>query len=333
MESGSTNVKSGDGVDNLQSSPEMLSNRSGGVRDFLAGNFCILLATIFFGVNIPVVKELIPKWMTAMDVTVFRLMGGCVLMWIASIFVRTQKIVRNDMWRMVVAGVLGLFAFIFLFNLSLHYGDPIDISIIMTLPPVFVILIGVVFLHRRTTWLEIVGVIVSFAGAAAVIATQDGSTHEGSNRILGDLLAVASTLCYGFYLVMMEGPSHTYKPVNVLRWVFLYASIPAIALLPAFPHAAIFHTAGAVEPWLLIGFVVLCPTFLAYFLIQPATKLIGSELVSLYQYFLPVVATIATVAMGLSKLHWIQVVAMVIIILGMIVTNVAKRHQAMIAPH
>lgn len=297
--------------------------------NFVKGNLCILTATIFFGVNIPVAKILIPHWMTSMDLTVFRLMGGCLLMWIASIFLKTTKLQRED-WRYVIlGGALGIFLFIFLFNMSLHYGNPIDVAIIMTLPPVFVILIGVIFRHNRTSWLEISGVGVAFAGAFLVIATgHDGDVHGGgSNRLLGDLLALASALCYAFYLVIIEKPSKTYRPVSLLRWVFLFASVPALALLPAFPHAEIFHHIHDYEPWALIAFVMLCPTFLAYFLLSPATKLIGSELVSIYQYLVPVVATITAVVIGMTTLHWVQVVSMVVIIVGMILVNIAKKRM------
>ena len=139
------------------------------IGQVLRGNIFILLATIFFGVNIPVVKFLIPEWMSSFDVTVFRLGGGCVLFWIASAFVHPDKIARADFPRILLGGGLGLFAFIFLFNLSLRYANPIDVSIIMTLPPVFVILINVVFRHARPSWGEIAGVLLAFAGAAAVI--------------------------------------------------------------------------------------------------------------------------------------------------------------------
>ncbi len=292
----------------------------------LKGNLFILIATIFFGVNIPVVKLLLPEWMTAMDLTVFRLMGGCLLMWIASMCVPTQRIRRCDWLSIVSGGALGIFSFIFLFNIALHYGDPIDVSIIMTLPPVFVILIGILFQHKHTSWLEIGGVAVAFAGAFLVIVTQHAAAHA-TDKLLGDLFALASTLCYAFYLVVIEKPSHTYRPLSLLRWVFLFASIPALLLLPKFPGAPIFHHA-AFEPWALVGFIVLCPTFLAYLLLSPATKLIGSELVSLYQYLVPVVAIIASMLMHLAVLHWVQVVAIVIIVGGMVMTNVAKRREA-----
>ncbi|MDE5694268.1 MAG: EamA family transporter [Duncaniella sp.] len=298
------------------------SRSSGG---FLIGNACILLATIFWGVNVSVTKALIPDWMTANGIAAVRLIGGALLLWLASLFVRCDRIKRGDWSRLVLGGVVGLFLFIFLFVTSLRYGNPIDISIIMTLPPVFVILIGVIFQHRRPSLLEYVGVAVSFAGAVTVILAGQGGKN-GSDNLLGDILAVTSTLCYAFYLVILERPSATYRPVTMLRWVFLFAAIPALLLLPGMQHMPILHTTEAI-PWIEIGFILLCPTFIAYFLVQPAIKDIGSELVSLYQYLLPAFATISAVLMGLDRLKWIQVLAMAIIIAGMILTNIGKRRK------
>ncbi len=302
-----------------------MSKPSRSAGGFLIGNACILLATIFWGVNVSVTKALIPDWMTADGIAAVRLIGGAVLLWIASLFVRCDRIARGDWSKLVLGGVVGLFLFIFLFVTSLRYGNPIDISIIMTLPPVFVILIGVIFQHRRPSILEYAGVAVSFAGAVIVILAGQGGKN-GSNNMLGDLLAMASTLCYAFYLVILEKPSATYRPVTMLRWVFLFAAIPALLLVPGMQDMPIVHTTQAI-PWVEIGFILLCPTFIAYFLVQPAIKDIGSELVSLYQYLLPAFATISAVLMGLDKLKWIQVVAMAIIIAGMILTNIGKRRR------
>lgn len=291
----------------------------------LVGNLLILIASIFWGVNISATKALIPDWMTANGITAVRLIGGCALFWIVSIFMRNDKIARHDWVRLVLGGALGLFMFIYLFVTSLRFGNAIDISIIMTLPPMFVILIGVLFRHKRPSWLEYLGVVVSFAGAAVVILA-GGAGKSGSDNLLGDLLAVASTICYALYLVILERPTKTYRPVSMLRWVFLFAAIPAILLVPGMEHEQILHASKA-TPWIEIGFILICPTFLAYFLVQPAVKRIGSELVSLYQYLLPVFATISAVIMGIDHLKWIQVLAMAIIIIGMVLTNVGQRHR------
>lgn len=292
---------------------------------FLVGNGCMLLATLFWGLNVSVTKALIPEWMTSNGITVVRLIGGCILFWVVSLFFKTEKIARKDWLSIFVGGFIGLFGFIYLFVMSLRYGNPIDISIIMTIPPMFVILIGVIFKHQRPSAIEYVGVLVSFVGAAIVILANKGG-ENGSDNILGDILAILSTICYAIYLVIMEKPSHTYKPLSLLRWVFLFAAIPAILLVPGMQDEPIAHTSQTM-PWVEIGFILLCPTFIAYFLVQPAIKSIGSELVSLYQYLLPVFATISAVIMGLDHLKVIQVIAMAVIIVGMVLTNVGKKKR------
>jgi len=77
----------------------------------------------------------------------------------------------------------------------------------------------------------------------------------------------------------------------------------------------------------MIAFVVVCPTFLAYLMVNPAIKLIGSVLVSIYQYLVPVIATIASVLMGLATLRLPQILAMAAIIAGMLLTNLAKHRR------
>lgn len=295
-------------------------------RDMLLGNGCILLATIFFGVNIPVVKELVPDWMSADALTLIRLFGGCVLMWLASMFIKCEKIDRGDWLKLVFAGAVGLFSFMFLFNMSLAYANPIDVSIIMTLPPMFVLLYGIIFKGGRPSWMEYVGIVAAFAGSTLVIVVEQG--HAGSHNLTGMLLALASTACYAFYLVVMQGPSKKYSPVSTLRFTFLFAAIPALLFMPQLLHAHLLNDVHVpATPWLGVGFILLCPTFLSYFLIAPADKLIGSELVSIYQYLVPVVAAVATVIMGLGSIHPVQILAMVIIIAGMVLTNLGKRRR------
>ena len=301
-------------------------------KGFLIGNLCILIAVIFWGVNVSVTKALIPDWMTAYGIIIVRLVGGAILMWLTSIFIKCAKIQKDDWIKLILGGAIGLFLFIFLFILSLKYGNPIDISIIMTLPPIFVILIGVLFLKQKPYWLEYVGVVISFIGAAIVIL--GGGHHEAAgphhytakDNIIGDILAIVSTICYAFYLVILEGPTKTYKPITMLRWVFLFSAIPALVLIPFSTHQPILHTSKAV-PWIEIAFILFCVTFIAYFLVEPAIKYIGSELVAIYQYLLPVFATISAVLMGLAKLHWLQVIAMAIIVVGMVCTNIGKKKR------
>lgn len=85
------------------------------VGKFIAGNACILVATIFWGVNVSFTKALIPQWMTSESISAVRLVGGCLLFWLASLFVRNARIDRADWKLILLGGVIGLFGFIYLF--------------------------------------------------------------------------------------------------------------------------------------------------------------------------------------------------------------------------
>lgn len=295
-------------------------------ESFLLGNGCMLLATLFWGMNIPFTKALIPDWMTADSISAVRLIGPAILFWSVSLFCRCDPIKRSDWLKVGLGGAVGLFAFIYFFILSLRYGNAIDISIIMTLPPMFVILMGVFFEHQRPALMEYAGIALSLLGAVIVILLGNDGAHAGSNCLLGDILAVLSAICFALYLVILEKPSKEYAPVSLLRWVYLCAAIPGLSLTPGMLDLPILH-ADSVVPWLEIAFILFCPSFFAYFLVSPALKRIGSELSSLYQYLIPIIATITAIIMGVDKLALAQVIAMAVIIAGMVLTNLGKKKR------
>lgn len=292
----------------------------------LIGNACIMTATIFWGVNYAFTKALIPQWMSADAVSATRLLGGAALFWLASLFIHCEKLDRQSMIRAAISGGIGLFGCIYLFVLALKYGSAIDISIIMTLQPVFVILIEVIFLRRRPVLLESAGMLLSLGGAVMIVLAGGKGSHTAQNPLLGDALGIAAGICFASYLVILAKPTAKFRAVSLLRWVFLYAGVPALFLAPSLLDMPLLHSRQAM-PWLEIGFILFCPTFLAYLLNQPAMHDIGPVLVSLYQYLVPVVAAISAILLGVDSLRWHQVIAMAIIIAGMIMTNIGKKHE------
>ncbi|WP_165076961.1 MULTISPECIES: DMT family transporter [unclassified Desulfovibrio] len=296
------------------------------LEKILYGNACILAATIFWGVNYPFTKALIPDFMSSEGVAAFRVLGACLLFWLSSLFIKNDKIEKRDFIKIIIGGAFGLFGCIYLFVIALNYGSAIDIAIIMTLQPAFVMLIEVIFLHRRPDLPEYAGLAISFVGAALVILTDHTATVHANNLLLGDFFAVCAGVCFAIYLVILQKPTQKYKPISLLRWVFLFAALPGLFLVPALPEMAIWKS-DMVVPWLEIAFIVLCPTFFAYLLVQPASKAIGSVLVALYQYLTPVVAALAAIWMGVDHLRWAQAVAMLVIIVGMLLTNWGKSRK------
>lgn len=291
----------------------------------LIGNACIMLATIFWGVNYAFTKALIPDFVSAQALAGCRILGGCILFWFTSFFLSCEKLDRSSMIRSIWSGIC-LFFCLYLFVIALKYGSAIDISIIMTLQPVYVILIEVIFLHRRPSLLEYSGMGISLVGAILIVLVGSSNPQVASQPILGDVLAICAGISFAAYLVILAKPTERYKPVSLLRWVFLYASIPALFLIPQIMGMPLISSPEWVA-WLELLFIVVCPTYLAYLLNQPAMHDIGPVLAALYQYLVPVVAAISAVLLGVDSLRWSQAFAMAIIIAGMIMTNKGKERE------
>ena len=155
---------------------------------------------------------------------------------------------------------------------------------------------------------------IALIGALIIILSQ-GHSHSASKGLKGDIFAIISALSYSIYLLAIKRPAEKYKSVTVLRWVFLFSCFPAIFFSTHLFKAMIFHDIEF-KPIAFASFVVLFPTYLSYLLVPIAIRKIGHELVAMYQYLVPLIASIAAILMKLAVLHWIQPIAAGVIIYG-----------------
>lgn len=303
-------------------------------KDRLNGNIAISVATVFFGLNVPVLKELMPEWISFLDATTYRIVGAAILFWIASLFTKKEKIEHGDYLLILFSGILGLYAFMYTFNLSLEMGSPVDISIIMTIPPILVILFSAILFKTLITKNKIIGIGLSIAGTLLIIFSQGGGDEGTRANMMGNVWCAVSGTIFAAYLISIQKLSLKYSPVTLLKWLFTSASIAAI---PIGAHTAfkshIFTavttaattTAGSnvshTMPILMLLFVIIFPTFLAYMLTPYAIRRIGTELVAMYQYLIPMVASVVSIIMGQAHIRWDQPVAMVIILFGVYLTS------------
>lgn len=284
----------------------------------------MVIVTIIFGVELTAQKWLIPSAMTAIDMAVWRIVGGAVLFWLAAMMLKPQKIQKGD-WKSIIWGGIFQFGFMWGYAVAVQYGSIIDVALVMTLQPTLIIVANAIFNHYRVSGREIFGMLLSLAGAVFVIVSGGGHhTAHASNPLLGDLMAFVTSVCYSGYICITQGVSSKYKPTTLDRWLFLVAGVLCIPFLFGMPHAPIFHQVD----WKWIGslaFVVVLASFACYFMIPPSIRDIGGDLVGIYSYLVPVVAAVVAVITKTDTMRWDQPVAFVVIIVGVVVITRAKR--------
>lgn len=290
-------------------------------RHPVLGNLLCLVAAACWGLNVPANKVDIPAWISPGSMAVVRIAGACVVVWLLSLFVRRTPFERRDRLTLLWGGI-AMFGFIYVFSLAFTTASPIDVSIILTFQPLMVVLLNAAFKHHRIGPLAIAGMGVAFGGALLIILLGARGEH-GTGRLIGDLWALGSAVCYSSYLVIIEDISVKYRPVHIMKWIVsvaLVIAVPFIFISQPW-QAPVFNRLD----WLAIGalaFIVLISTCFGYLTEPWAIKMVGSNIVAMYQYLVPVVAAVAAIILGVGVFEWYQPVAFVIITTGVIMVNI-----------
>ena len=158
-----------------------------------------------------------------------------------------------------------------------------------------------------------------------ILVSRHGTGHTSS--VKGDVLCLVSAVSYATYLTAFRNVIVKYSPVTTMKWMFLFAAVVAAAVYYR-PLAAVDYAALAPRTWAGIGYVVVCSTFLSYFMVPIGQRYLRPTVVSMYNYVQPVVAVLFSVAIGLDSFGFTKAAAALCVFAGVwLVTKSKSRAQ------
>ncbi|MDR1356185.1 MAG: DMT family transporter [Tannerellaceae bacterium] len=265
----------------------------------MRGHVFILTANILFAVNIPVSKSLIPSHITPEGLTLLRIVFGCLMFWIASLFVPREKVAPKDLVLLFLCAVCGIAFNQSLFMEGLNLTSPVDASIIATAGPVYVMLLAALILKEPITGQKAFGVLLGVVGAVTLIlSSSQAGSHEGG--LAGNLRIVCSNLLYSVYIVLSRPLSRRYSAVTIMKWMFLFS----VAMLIPFTYRSILEAPAFHRETLdwsemgAIAYVLLLGTFIPYLIIPMSLRRLRPTTVSMYNYIQPIIASIIAIVLG-----------------------------------
>ncbi len=291
------------------------------------GHVALLAANIIWGLNAPIGKEALAA-VSATAVTAYRMLGACLAFWILSLFLPHEHVTRRDKVMLLFAALFGIVFNQGMFIYGLSLTSPVDASIITSMPPIITMILSAIFLREPITWKKVIGTVLGVSGALILIFG-NSSSHGGVSlgNALGDLLCLLAQVSFCIYLTLFKGLISRYSPVTVSKWLFLYASI---CFLPVSYHEilAVDYLSLPFSIYWRLAFVVFGATFLSYLFMTTGQHLLRPTIISMYNYAQPVVATIVSVALGLSVFSFSIGVAVLLIFSGVyFVTQSKSRAQ------
>ncbi len=297
----------------------------------LKGHVALWVANIIWGLNAPICKGVLrsathPEGVSPFALSAYRMLGAAALFWGASLFLPREKVARRDMLLLFLASVFGIQLNQMLFLWGLSLTSPIDSSIIATVVPVLTMVLATLFLREPITWLKAGGVFLGCAGAVMLVLISQHAVG-GVSSIGGDVLCVVSAVSYAIYLTAFRDVIVRYSAVTTMKWMFLFAAISA-SLIYHKPLVEEHYAALSAATWGGIAYVVVCSTFVAYFMVPIAQQRLRPTVVSMYNYVQPVVAVIFTVAIGLDSFGFTKAAAALCVFAGVwLVTKSKSRAQ------
>ncbi len=288
----------------------------------------MLLACGCWGLMAPLGKHAMTNGISGLEMVTFRVVGGAVCFWLASLFVRQEKVRPKDMLLLFFAGMLAIVFNQCCYTIGLSLTSPVNASIMTTTMPIITLVLAAIFLREPVTGKKVVGIALGCVGAFILItSSMRGSGTAVEGNLLGDLLCITAQCCFAVYLTIFKHVVQRYTVITCMKWMITYA---AIVIMP-FSYADVASMPWAdITPrvWAEAAFVVVGGTFLAYIFMMKGQKTLRPTVVSMYNYVQPIVATAVSVALGLGTFGLGQGLAVLLVFTGVwLVTQSKSRRQ------
>ncbi|WP_051740414.1 DMT family transporter [Streptomyces xylophagus] len=227
---------------------------------------------------------------------------------------------RADLPLIALCGATGMTAYQLLLNWGEVHVDAGTASLLISIAPVFSVLLGTLFLHERLRRTTVVGSLIALAGAAVV------SLAEGTGGFTGSALVVlAAAVVQGVYHFASKPLLRRYTGLEVATYAMTAGTLFALPLLPAACRAAADAPAGALLSAVYLG---LLPSALGFVIWAYAVARLPLATSTAALYLVPPVALVVSFLWLGETPHPLALVGGAVGIIGVILINRRPAHPA-----
>lgn len=228
-----------------------------------------------------------------------------------------------DLLKLTALGLAGHTFYQLFFINGLRRTTASNTSLIMTMSPILIALLGRLFGVERIRWLGWAGILVAFAGLYLVVLGHPPAPALGSEGLTGDLFILAAAVCWSVYTVFSRPLLERMSPLKLTTLTF---SLGALFYLPAGVGeiaATSWRSLSAVG-WASLLYSAVFSFALGYVFWYESVKRVGSTKTGVFGYITPVFAVIIAHLFLGEGLHLSQAAGVLIIFLGFYLTRFAN---------
>ncbi|WP_425058818.1 hypothetical protein SCACP_34740 [Sporomusa carbonis] len=282
-------------------------------------HLALAFVAFVWGLNPPIMKIGL-MYVEPMPYNAIRMVAALAVGWVVLKRMTAWQALQRKDWTSLIVSSLGFFFFQIFFTEGVQITTAGNASIILACLPVSVAIINHIHRFERTSMAVAIGILVSLAGVAVMVAGTGKEISLAEGHVTGALLLLTAQLSYGYYTVYSRLLTNIYSPYQITAYIllistglFLFISLPSVL-------AVDWHSIPW-PGWASILYSGLFPLCLGNCLWIWGAGILGSTKASLYNN-LPPVFSVAIGYLFLGETFgWLQFVGAITILAGLYITR------------
>lgn len=287
-------------------------------------HLALLGANLFYGAGFSVAKTIMPVLIKPNAFILIRISIATLLFWLSYMGgANFRTSIDKKDWKLLIwCAFTGVACNQMLFFLGLNLTSPIQASLMMLSTPILVSLLAAWYLNERFRWYNIIGLAIGVSGAL-ILVLNGKSNAIASNPALGNLLVLLNATSYAIYLISVKPLMQKYRPIIVIRWVFLFGFLFVFPFSIA-DFTRIDWSLFTYKHWSAVGFIVIGVTFFTYLWNIYALRVLSSSTAGAYIYLQPIFAALIAILFMGEHLEWYKALAGMLIFSGVYMASAKK---------
>lgn len=281
----------------------------------------MLLVPLFwggaFGAGKHVVTELPPFTTAAIR---FGMASVLLVIWLTVQKGWDWQLMRERWKGLLFVSVTGIFAYNAFFFLGLQYTSATNGSLVVSMNPMTTTLLAVLFLGEVWNRQIGIGMVLSLLGVLTVISGGSLEVIRTLSFNVGDLILIGAVLCFSTYGIVSKA---VLKGVPSLLVTTVTMTIGSLLLFAVSLFEGGWGQVPAIsgQSWLELVYMAVCATVVAFVIWNMGIARLGPSKASAYVNLVPINAMwISSVFYG-ESLHLSQLVGVVLVIGGVVLTT------------
>lgn len=295
------------------------------MNSHVKAHLALFSTNLFFAINYNGIKYFTQNEIAGpFGINFLRVVGCVVLFWLLFFFRREKiQIQRRDLFKMAICSFAAIAANQMLFIKGLSYSSPLHAGLLTLIAPILITVFASVALKEKLSKWKIAGLALALSGAIFLLSGKN-TMSPGDEYFMGDLLIIGSAVAYSYYFIVVKPMMDKYSPMMVTRWIFTFG------LLMIWPFcltelSEISFQTFSLNDWLIMGFIVVPGTFLAYIFNVYGIKILSTSVAGAYIYTQPLMAGAIAMIFLNEQITLLKIAAALLIFAGLYLAQKSER--------